>query len=163
MAKYYKERIVERVIEREMVDDYKDVKLPMKSKFNNGDFITIFQKALAHISIELNLSKGAMKLLLFLISKTEITNEIKLPVQSIAETLKISKGNAYDFLNELKKHNVVVWEQKLKTLRLNYEIGYKGKVKDYKRFQYKDEPIAIDAPKNQMNLLDAIAEAKQDV
>jgi predicted transcriptional regulator len=150
MAKTYREKITERIIEREIVEDYIDVRLPSKAKFNNGDFITVFQKALEFISVELNLSKGAMKLLLYLIAKTEITNEIKLPIQSIAEILKISKGNAYDFLNELKRHNIVVWEQKLKTLRLNYELGYKGKIKDYKNKQYKDPQMLIEPSKNQL-------------
>lgn len=160
MAKYYKERIVERVIEREMVDDYRDVKLPVKAKYNNGEFITIFQKALSYISTELKLTKGAHQMFLYLISKTEITNEIKLPVKELAEALSTSSGNAYNFLTELKNHNIVVWDKKLKTLRLNYEIGYKGKIKDYKKFQYKDDPIMIDQPKNQLNLLDEIAERK---
>lgn len=161
MAKTYRERITERIIEREVVEDYIDVRLPTKAKFNNGDFITVFQKALEFISVELNLTKGAMKLLLYLIAKTELTNEIKLPVQSIAEVLKISKGNAYDFLNELKRHNIIVWEQKLKTLRLNYELGYKGKVKDFKHLQYKDSPILLDVPKNQLSLLDTIEEPQK--
>ncbi|MRX78963.1 hypothetical protein GJU39_23145 [Pedobacter petrophilus] len=160
MAKTYREKIT---IEREVVEDYIDIRLPVKSKFNNGDFITIFQHALEHISVELNLSKGSMRLLIYLISKTELTNEIKLPIQSISEVLKISKGNAYDFLNELKKHNIVIWEQKMKTLRLNYELGYKGKVKDFKKVQYKDAPIMLNAPKNQMNLLDEIGQIKEEI
>lgn len=156
MAKTYRERITERIIEREVVDDYVDVRLPAKSKFHNGDFITVFQNALGFISTELELTKGALQLLIYLISKTELTNEIKLPVVSIAETLKTSRGNAYNFLNELRKHNIIVWDQKLKTLRLNYELGYKGKIKDYKKFQYKDSPIMLEAPKNQLNLLDQV-------
>jgi hypothetical protein len=157
MARTYKERITERIIEREVVEEYVDVRLPSKSKFHNGNFITVFQNALGFISTELELSKGALQLLIYLISKTELTNEIKLPVVSIAEALKTSRGNAYNFLNELKKHNIIVWEQKLKTLRLNYELGYKGKIKDYKKFQYKDEPILLQAPKNQLSLLDPVS------
>lgn len=154
MSKTYREKITERIIEREIIDDFIDIKLPVKSKFNNGDFITVFQKALAYISIELNLTKGAMRMLLYLISKTEITNEIKLPIHFISETLKMTKGNTYDYLNELKKHNIIIWDQKLKTLRLNYELGYKGKIKDFKKVQYKDNPILLEAPKSQMSLLD---------
>ena len=162
MGKYYKERITERIIERELVDDYRDVKLPTKAKYNNGEFITVFQKALGYIATELKLTKGAYQMLFYLISKTEITNEIKMPIKDLAEALKTSQGNTYNFLNELKKHNVVIWDQKLKTLRLNYEIGYKGKVKEYKKFQYKDQPIAIEGPKNQINLLDAIENARNN-
>jgi hypothetical protein len=161
MAKTYRERITERVIEREVVEDYIDVRLPTKIKFNNGDFITVFQKALEFISIDLNLTKGAMKLLLYLIAKTELTNEIRLPIQTIAEVLKISKGNAYDFLNELKKHNIVIWEQKLKTLRLNYELGYKGKIKDFKKVQYKDSPILLEPSKNQLTIPLEIEQVEQ--
>jgi hypothetical protein len=154
MSKTYREKITERIIEREVIDDFIDIKLPLKSKFNNGDFITLFQKTLRYISVELKLTKGAMNLLLYLISETEITNEIKLPIHCISETLKTSTGNTYNFLNELKKHNIIIWDQKLKTLRLNYDLGYKGKIKDFKKFQYKDVPILLEAPKNQMSLLD---------
>jgi len=79
-------------------------------------------KGLGHISLELKLSKGAIKTLLYLMAETKITNEIKLPVQTITDTLKFSTGNTYSFLNELKKHNILIWDQKLKTMRLNYDF-----------------------------------------
>jgi hypothetical protein len=162
MAKSYKSKVSVHAVE--MIDGFIDVKLPAKSKFNNGNFITVFQKALTHITVNLALTKGALRLFLYLMSKTEITNEVKLPVHEIAETLKISSGNAYDFLNELKRHNIVIWENKLKTLRLNYEIGYKGKVKDYKHFQHKDTPLLL-AQKtektNQLSIMDEIRSIKE--
>ena len=41
------ETISTRTIEVPILEDYVDVKLPRKFKFNNGGFITIFQKAMA--------------------------------------------------------------------------------------------------------------------
>ncbi|MFK2717959.1 hypothetical protein ACIXUF_20835, partial [Bacteroides fragilis] len=41
---------VTRTIEVPVLEDYVDVKLPRKFKFNNGGFVTIFQKAMANIA-----------------------------------------------------------------------------------------------------------------
>ena len=71
MAKSYKSKVSVHAVE--MIDGFIDVKLPAKSKFNNGNFITVFQKALTHITVNLALTKGALRLFLYLMSKTEIS------------------------------------------------------------------------------------------
>lgn len=143
MAKTYREKITERIIEREIVEDFVDVKLPQKRRFNNGDFITLFQKAVLELTVNGELTKNELRLFLYLIGRTELTNEIRLPVIEISKELKESKGNIYNALNGLKNRNVVIWDTKMKLLRLNYDVAYKGKIKDYPKLQYKDKPVKL--------------------
>ncbi len=149
----YKEKITREIIEREVIDDYENKLLPKKHRLNNGSFIVLFQKAVIEIAINGNLTKNEMRLFLYLIGKTEITNEVKLPIMQIIEDLKEAKQNIYSALNGLKSKNIVIWDKQVKTLRLNYDIAYKGKVKDFKAFQYKDEPLQLDKPKYKDQLL----------
>ena len=128
------------VVEEVIQDDRIDV--PKKSKLmNNGNWIVVFQEALLRIATETNLSKGAYKLLIFLIAKTEITQDVKLPIQEMAVALGEDKGNIYRSVKELEIINVLIRDTKSKLIRLNYELAYKGKFADYKKLQYKDEQL----------------------
>jgi hypothetical protein len=147
MAKIYRERIIERTTEREVIEDWNDVKLPKKHRLNNGNFIVLFQKAVIEIAEKGVLTKNEMRLFLYLIGKTEISNEVKLPIIEISKALNEARSNIYTALVGLKNKNIAIWDKQLKTLRLNYDIAYKGKVKDFKAVQYKDEPLQLDKPK----------------
>jgi len=128
--------VVEEVIQDNMVD------VPKKNKLMaNGNWIVIFQEALLRIATETDLSKGAYKLLIFLIAKTEITQDVKLPIQEMAIAIGEHKGNIYKFVKELEDINVLIRDTKNKVIRLNYELAYKGKFADYKKLQYKDEQL----------------------
>lgn len=161
MAIIKRETTVEngKVIIRE-IEDTDFIQVSKKSKFNNGNFIVVFQKAMIDISKSDKLSKGALRVLFYLIGATEITNDVKMPIQSIADEIGEHRGNIYKFMKELEELNVILRDKQTKYLRLNYDLAYKGAVKDYKKLQYKDNPISIDAPSNQMSLLDAISQAK---
>jgi hypothetical protein len=129
--------IVEEVIQDDLVS------VPKKDKLTNkgNDWIVIFQGALLRIATETDLSKGAYKLLIFLIAKTEIDQNVKLPIQEMATAIGEHKGNIYKFVKELEIINVLIRDTKSKLIRLNYELAYKGKFADYKKLQYKDEQL----------------------
>lgn len=129
--------VVEEVIQDNLVS------VPKKNKLTTpgNNWIVIFQEALLRIATETDLSKGAYKLLIFLIAKTEITQDVKLPIQEMAIALGEDKGNIYRSVKELEIINVLIRDSKNKVIRLNYELAYKGKFIDYKKLQYKDEQL----------------------
>lgn len=128
------------IVEEVIQDNF--VEVPKRNKLaTNSNWIVIFQEAILKIATETDLSKGAYKLLLFLIAKTEITQDIKLPIQEMAIAIKEHKGNIYKFVKELEDINVLIRDTKTKVIRLNYELAYKGKFQEYKKFQYSDKEL----------------------
>jgi predicted transcriptional regulator len=132
---------VEESVEREVIENYRDVKVPEKHKLNNGDWIVLFQEALLKIAMDEDLSKGSLRVLFYLISKTKLTNEVKLPTKTIATDLNEKFQNVYTSLKGLEERNILIRDKETKLIRLNYELAYKGRFKDFKKFQYKDVPL----------------------
>lgn len=145
----------------EVVDDR--VLTDRKTKFNNGNFITVFQKALMEISLNTDLSKGAFRVLFYLIAKTEIDNEVKLSLNQIAKDLKVDQANTVRFFSELENLNIAVRDRIRKTIRLNYDLAWKGKIRDYKTNLLKD-PKLLHQNKDwgQRSIEDEIAERKKE-
>lgn len=148
-----------RVIEQ--VDEYIDVKLPKKHKYNNGNFITLFQESLNEIVLNGNLSKGEMKLLMYLIANSNVFGGVNLTLNDLFNDLKEDKRNIVNFIKGLVERKIIIkkvengarmkgkvnyYELSLSYDRLNYNLAWKGKIKDYKEVQYKD-PTIIQEPK----------------
>lgn len=148
-----------RVIEQ--VDEYIDVKLPKKHKYNNGNFITLFQEAMTEIAISGNLSRGELKLLFYLIGSCNAFGSVNLTYNDLVTDLKETKGNLATCIKGLVERKIIMkkvengakmkgkvnyYELSLSYDRLNYNLAWKGKVKDYKEVQYKD-PTIIQEPK----------------
>ncbi|MEN9488542.1 MAG: hypothetical protein RL494_807 [Bacteroidota bacterium] len=134
-----------KLIVEEIVQD-NIIEVPKKEKLtaDTNNWIVIFQKALEKITTESDLTKGAYRLLLFLIAKTGITQDVRISIQDIAAILKENKGNVYRAIQELEDINVLIRDRQLKILRLNYELAYKGKFAEYKKLQYSDSAILIE-------------------
>ena len=164
----YKERITTQTIEREIVPDFVDVRLPKKHRFNNGSFITLFQDPLYDIItiIKANLSKPELMLLVYFISIAKTDAAVTLNLDFLVAELGLKKQNISTAIGILVKRNIILkkcvengdkkkgkpnyYELSLSTDRLNYNLAWKGKVKDYKSVQHKDPKIEtklLDAPK----------------
>jgi DNA-binding MarR family transcriptional regulator len=149
------------LVVEEVVDDR--VLANKKTKFNNGGFITLFQKALMEISLNANLSKGAFRLLIYLIAKTEIDNEVKISLYQIAKDLKVNQGNTVSFFKELEDLNIAVRDKIRRTIRLNYDLAWSGKIKDYKKVAFTDPKIMHQSLDwRQRSIEDEIAERKRE-
>ena len=135
---------VTRTIEVPVLEDYVDVKLPRKFKFNNGGFVTIFQKAMANIAMFGKLSKGEMQLLLYLIGTCGMGNSICIDLVKLSKDLGTSKGNASNYLKGLVERNIVIrkdgyrygktplpFELHLNFDQINYDLAYNGKTKEF--------------------------------
>lgn len=173
----YKQKITKETIENEIVDDYTDVKLPKKHKFNNGDFITIFQKTMANIALFSNLSRGEYKLLLYLIGTAGIDNSVSLDLNILCSELNEHKSNISGSLKGLVERNIIFrkdgyrygnqplpFELSLNYDQINYDLAYNGRIKDFKKVQYKHPEIShdkVDLLENQRNLLDEISEEEK--
>ena len=130
---------------------------PKKQKLKGGDFVFVFQKAILNVVLNANLSKGALKILLYLIAKTEFEKEINITIYSVSKELSMNQSNGSKALRELVDLGIVVRNKELRTLRLNYEIAFKGNVKSYKKLQYSDVPL-LEINSSQTNIFQQIEE-----
>lgn len=171
----------------EQVDGYVDVKLPKKHHFENGGFITVFQNTMFDIITKANLSKGEMKLLLYLIATTKIDNSVCTDSYLLQKHLKMSKGNISTCLKGLTDRKIIIrkdgyrggnvrhvpMEIRINYDQLNYDLGYNGKVKEYKHKKNNHPEIdaspmkEIEARRNpglfhQIDLEDSIREIKAE-
>lgn len=155
------QRRTTRVIEQ--IDEYVDVKLPKKHRFNNGNFITLFQDAMTEIAINGNLTKGELQLLFYLIGQANPFGAVNLTLNDLVEDLKENKGNLVRAIKGLVERKIILkktengarikgklnyYELSLSYDRLNYNLAWKGKVKDYKNVQEKDPEILKEKPKS---------------
>ena len=128
----------------EEIEDPNLVTVNKKEKLKGGDFMFIFQKAILEIVQNANLSRNGYKILLYLIAKTEFEKEINATLYGIAKELSLDQSNAGKAMRELEKISIVVRNKELRTFRLNYEIGFKGSPKNYKKLQFTDSPMLIE-------------------
>lgn len=139
----------------EEIEGFVDVKLPKKGRFNNGAFITVFQKTMFDISTKANLSKGEMQLLLYLLSTTGIDNAVCTNFDIIVSDLGVNKGNLSRHLKGLVDRKIVIknkgnrgqgvryvpMELSINYDQLNYDLGYNGKIKDYNKKKFNHPEI----------------------
>jgi hypothetical protein len=127
------------IVEEMIVEDLITIK--KKDKLRGGDFIFLFQNAILEIVLHANLSRGAHQILLYLMAKTEFEKEINATLYGIAKELGMDQGNAVKAMKELEAINIVIRNKELRTFRLNYEIGFKGSPKNYKKLQFNDPAV----------------------
>lgn len=136
----------------EEVEDFETFNGRKKHKLDNGHWVVLFQEALLKIAMDEKLTKGALRCLFYLISKTEIMNEIKLPTSVISESLGEDRSNVFRYLKELEERNILIRDRKTKLMRLNYELAYKGAFKDFKLVKYKDDPLLSKSESPQLKI-----------
>jgi hypothetical protein len=155
-----------RVIEE--VEDYIDIKIPKKHRINNGRFITLFQECLNDIICNANLSKNEMQLLIYLIANANYQGSVNLTYKELVTNLKLDTGNISKAVKGLVNRNIIIkstsngnkykkqpnfYDLSLNNDRLNYNLAWKGKNKDYKQVQGKDPVIIHQLLENKKNEL----------
>lgn len=129
----------------EHVDGYINATLPRKSHFNNGDFITIFQEALLEIVLNGDLTKGEMKLLVYIVATTGKDNSVCIDLRKLSEDLKERKSNISKALKGLVERNIILRKDGYRYAKeplpiklsvnydqFNYDLAYNGKISKYK-------------------------------
>lgn len=124
----------------EVIDGFVDLKLPKKAKFNNGPFITVFQKAMANIAMFGDFSKEEYKLLFYLMGTCGPKNSICTDLDKLAKELSMKKPNVSRGLKGLVERNIVVrrdgyrygktplpFELHLDFDQINYNLTYNGR------------------------------------
>ncbi|MCD8450433.1 replication/maintenance protein RepL [Tenacibaculum finnmarkense genomovar finnmarkense] len=137
---------------REVHDDSKIIS-NKKDKLKGGEFVFIFQKTVLDIVSSGLLGKNEYRILLYLMAKTEFEKEINITQYRIAKELGMQENAVGLVLRKLDSFNILIRDNKLKRLRLNYEIGYKGSPKNYKKIQYNDNPV-LEIPPKQTKITD---------
>lgn len=146
----------------EEIEDPTLITVKKRDKMKGGDFVFVFQKAILEVLNNGNLSKNEYKILLYLIAKTEFEKEINTTLYSIAKELKLDQSNAGKAMRKLESINIVIRNKSLKTFRLNYEIGFKGSPKNYKKLQFKDKPLLSPMESRQTDIITQIEEMKNE-
>ncbi len=149
--------IIEREINSEYDGEYRNIVVRAKPKLNNGDFITLFQGVMLELS-KADLTKNELKMLFYLIGSADKGNAICIDLKTLCLELSDNKGNISRTLNSLAKKNIIIkatrqgarikgetniYELSLNFDRLNYNLAYKGKIKDYKHLQHRDPKIEL--------------------
>jgi len=149
--------IIEREINSEYDGEYRNIVVRAKPKLNNGDFITLFQGVMLELS-KAELTKGEFRMLFYLIGTAQQGNAICIDLKTLSECLGEKKSNVCQTLNSLVKKNIIIkatrqgarikgetniYELSLNFDRLNYNLAYKGKIKDYKHLQHRDPKIEL--------------------
>lgn len=161
------ETVVQRTVEVPVMEDYVDVKLPRKFRFNNGGFITIFQKAMANIAMFGDLSKEEYRMLLFLIGTCGAANSVCIDLVELSEKLSMKKSNVSRALKGLVQRNIVIrkdgyrygktplpFELHLNFDQINYDLAYNGKIKEFGK--HKTEHPQLMKPDGETPLLSSI-------
>ncbi len=170
-----KEKITREIIEREISSEYDGEYRPIivreKPRLNNGNFITLFQDVMYELS-KAELTKGELRMLFYLIGTADKGNAICIDLNTLSEHLCEKKSNVCQTINSLAKKNIIIkatrkqgarmkgetnyYELSLNFDRLNYQLAYKGKIKDYKHLQHRDPKIIVKAlpegDKNQLKI-----------
>lgn len=147
------ETSVSRTLEVPMMEGYVDMKLPEKHMFRNGNFITIFQKALRNIAMFGNLTKNESILLLYLIGSCTQDNSVCIDLNILSEDLQMDKSNISKAIKGLVLRNIVLrrdgyrygnkplpMQLSLNYDQINYNVAYNGKTKTYKEHK-KQHPL----------------------
>ena len=178
----YKERITTSVehkekimIEREVVPGYRDVKLRVVEKFDNGPFISVFQEILYEITTKGRLNRTEYALFNYFMAVAKTDGSVILDLPFLCLELDLLKSNCCTALNSLVKRNIILkkclsrgdrrskkpdfYELSLSLDRLNYNLVWKDKVKKYKEVKHLDpiinhEPKLLEPPQNR-TLFDA--------
>lgn len=139
----------------EQVEGYTDVKLPNKARFNNGNFITVFQQSMYNIAKHADLTKGEMKLLIYLLGTAGMDNSICVDWRILSEELNEKRPNILKHLKGLTDRRIVIrkdgfrgggvkylpMELSVNYDQINYDLAYNGKVKEYKKHKPKHPEI----------------------
>lgn len=144
----------------EEIEDPNLITVKKKERMKGGDFIFVFQKAILEVLKNGNLTKNEHKILLYLIAKTEFEKEINATLYGIAKELKIDQSNASRAMEKLESISIVIRNKSLKTFRLNYEIGFKGSPKNYKKLQFTDKPLLSPIESKQTDIFTQLEELK---
>lgn len=144
ITEVHKETSIERSIEVPILEGYVDMKVPEKSRYNNGDFITVFQKVLKNIVMFGNLTKNEALLLLYLIGSAEQDNSVNIDLNVLSEDLQMKKSNVSTALKGLVCRNIILrrdgyrygnqplpMELTLNYDQINYNVAYNGKIKNF--------------------------------
>ena len=108
--------------------------------------LTMFQDALEKLAT-LNLSKDEYRVFNLIIAKAGMGNVVAIPFTEMAKSLNMQKQHITRAIKNLADKNIVIKGEKkigkTPSIRINYGLAWKGKIKDYKINKYADPEINI--------------------
>lgn len=157
LTETHTETSVSRTLEVPVMEGYVDLKIPEKHRFNSGNFITVFQKALRNIAMFGNLTKNESILLLYLIGSCTQDNSVCIDLNVLKDDLKMDKSNLSKAIKGLVMRNIVLrrdgyrygnkplpMQLSLNYDQINYNVAYNGKIKTYREHK-KGHPLLTES------------------
>lgn len=159
--------LIRQTVTTEVIEGYVDVKLPEKHKFNNGNFIVLFQKSMLEvIKHRKNFQRYELELLLYFLGTAGIANSIYVDYPTLMEDLGYARSIVVKAVRGLEKKGIILRakakgrqqdESQLMKVsmnfdQLNYNFGYNGKIKEFSVLKNDHPPLAIEnkETKNQL-------------
>lgn len=151
--------IVRQTVTTEVVEGYRDIKLPDRSRFNNGSFITLFQASMLTIAKNRKYFTTEEKdILFYLLGTAGLGNSIDIDQPTLAEELGLQRTHVNKALKSLERKNIIITKKagsrarnqtqdyliKLNFDQLNYNLAYNGKTKDFSKIKHNHPPLSIE-------------------
>lgn len=148
-------RIVQIDLDTHEVQDGALAWIPKRHYFEENH-ISMFQSALLEIA-KGDLSPNEKDVFMYLLAKAGMGNMVLISFKEAAEELGLKKPNFSRAIKGLVDRNIIIkGEQKIgrtPSLRINYGVAWKGKVKRHNVIKMYDKPIQSKLPR-QPNLFD---------
>lgn len=156
--------IIKQTVVTEYVEGFRDVKLPIKKKLGNGNFIVVFQNAMLQIALHHNLfTRNEMTLLFYFLGTAGVGNSILIDYPTLVELLGIQRTNIVAAIRSLERKMIIVKskvtrrkrdESQLMNLeinfdQLNYYLAYNGKFGDHLKLKYNHPNLVLDGTDTQ--------------
>jgi hypothetical protein len=172
--------ILKQTITTEVIEGYKDVKLPEKHFFpkSTGSFITLFQDSMKLIAQNGRkyFTKDELIILIYLLGTAGIANSIVIDYPLLVSELGIQRTNSVTAVKSLIRKGVVIKQSEYRGgLRsskemqltvnfdqLNYSLAYNGKIKEFKEKQFIHPKLTIgeEIDKKQLGLFESFENDK---
>lgn len=155
--------VFRQTVTTEQVSGFTDVKLPIKHKLNNGNFIVLFQKSMYEIALNhKKFTRNELTLLIYFLGSAGLGNSIYVDYPTLMVDLELQRSNIVTAINSLTAKGIIIkakakgrskGESQLMRVnvnfdQLNYNLAYNGKIKEFKKL--KDNHPVIDLQKIQL-------------
>lgn len=107
--------------------------------------ITVFQQALETLA-KGDLGTDEWRVFALILGKAGMGNEVIIPFKDAAAALGMQRPNFTRAVNKLVERGILVKGSKVgntPTLRINYSVAWKGKIKEHLRVKVQDIPVQM--------------------
>jgi len=165
--------MLKQTITTEVIEGFRDVKLPERHKFKSGPFITLFQNSMKLIAQngKKNFTKDELVILIFLLGTAGLGNSIVVDYPLLSEELNIQRTHCVTAIKSLILKGIIIKQKEYRADRntpkemqlsvnfdqLNYNLAYNGKIKDHSTLKFVHPDLELEEKnKKQLDIFKTI-------